>query len=514
VKVVFLDEFGNRDNASNGVVRFYSSDQSMIGESIAENGFLSCRLPQSKSMTDSIKVVTETGMVTWSNPYVISKIDENFIWWGDLHTHAIYSGHGRGYINDLIDYAKRGSLLNFVAYTEHDWIFQSVQSLVTMAINVSNMPHEFVTLNGLEWTSRMSNTAPGHGHLTVISRNSDPVVRMNSVGTDRPTGLYDIARNKKYVLSINHPIGPYSFDWDYFNQTSISNVEMVSDGFLGILSNEYSVLNYVGIPVSTAIKNKFKVGFVGASDNHYSQPGLKNATTVRSSGLTAIISKALTRESLVDALAARHNYATTGARIILDFRIENFMMGDIIPLNYFTDDKKAFRIKAIGTSKLKYVDVIKNGELFKRFNIFTQNVFETSFLHEGIEEECSYYVKVIQEDGEVAWSSPIWFSVDTLVGLENKTSNIDAYGIKIIPSSGAGVEFIYNSPQIGVLSLNIFDILGRKVRSFGKIDTFNGYNSIYWNARDDSGSLVTSGIYYARFEGVFGVKTIRTIIIK
>ena len=48
----------------------------------------------------------------------------------------------------------------------------------------------------------------------------------------------------------------------------------------------------------------------------------------------------------------------------------------------------------------------------------------------------------------------------------------------------------------GFVSLDIYDLLGRKVRSLVSENMSSGYNSVLWNGRDDFGNDVASGIYF------------------
>ena len=48
-------------------------------------------------------------------------------------------------------------------------------------------------------------------------------------------------------------------------------------------------------------------------------------------GLTAVITDEVTRQGVLDALARRRCYATSGARIGLWFEVEGVLMGDEVP---------------------------------------------------------------------------------------------------------------------------------------------------------------------------------------
>lgn len=58
----------------------------------------------------------------------------------------------------------------------------------------------------------------------------------------------------------------------------------------------------------------------------------------------------------------------------------------------------------------------------------------------------------------------------------------------------------YQLPQTSDVVLEVYNILGQKVRSLvnGRIEA--GYHEVVWDARDDNGAAVGSGIYFCRFE--------------
>ena len=55
-------------------------------------------------------------------------------------------------------------------------------------------------------------------------------------------------------------------------------------------------------------------------------------------------------------------------------------------------------------------------------------------------------------------------------------------------------------PKTGDLSLQVFDVTGRKVRELMNGTYGSGYHRINWNAKDDRGEIVPNGIYYVRLK--------------
>ena len=95
--------------------------------------------------------------------------------------------------------------------------------------------------------------------------------------------------------------------------------------------------------------------------------------------------------------------ATTGARILLDFRLNGAPMGSELAAS----SQRLLEVEVHATATIQSVDVVKNNEILGSFN---EPVLDAAFsLPDGPSLETDfYYVRVIQADGHLAWSSPIW----------------------------------------------------------------------------------------------------------
>ncbi|MFH0989563.1 MAG: FlgD immunoglobulin-like domain containing protein [bacterium] len=59
--------------------------------------------------------------------------------------------------------------------------------------------------------------------------------------------------------------------------------------------------------------------------------------------------------------------------------------------------------------------------------------------------------------------------------------------------------FSYQLPQDAFVTLEVFDMMGRKVTSLAQSQKSAGHHSVVWNAKDDAGRSVSSGTYLYRF---------------
>ena len=122
---------------------------------------------------------------------------------------------------------------------------------------------------------------------------------------------------------------------------------------------------------------------------------------------TFVLADEPTRQGLVDAMRRRHTYAGT-TNIILDFRLRNesgeYLMGDELSSRVIPN----LLVKARGTGPIARVHVIRDNQyvhLEKGAGPQIEFTYRDRSLTPG---EHYYYIRVEQEDGNVAWASPIW----------------------------------------------------------------------------------------------------------
>ncbi|MFH1527917.1 MAG: DUF3604 domain-containing protein, partial [Bacteroidota bacterium] len=105
-------------------------------------------------------------------------------------------------------------------------------------------------------------------------------------------------------------------------------------------------------------------------------------------------------------------YATSGSKIQLAFSIQDSPMGSEITLA----EAPEIKFEVIGTDKLHKVILVKDNldYLILGRDIYDGRGIRYSFTDETPERgKHFYYLRVIQENGEMAWSSPIWVDYKT-----------------------------------------------------------------------------------------------------
>jgi flagellar hook assembly protein FlgD len=71
------------------------------------------------------------------------------------------------------------------------------------------------------------------------------------------------------------------------------------------------------------------------------------------------------------------------------------------------------------------------------------------------------------------------------------------------------VRFVYDVPRAGDVSLRVFDVSGRSVRTLAKGPVEAGSWSATWDGRDESGRRAAAGVYIARLRTQSGARTVK-----
>jgi hypothetical protein len=111
----------------------------------------------------------------------------------------------------------------------------------------------------------------------------------------------------------------------------------------------------------------------------------------------------LERTSILQAMRQRHTYGATD-NLIVDFRANGRFMGE----EFATRDKPVLELTVSGTAKIARVDLIRNHEY-----IYSREPADARVQIRHVDDAprpglSMYYFRLLQTDGEVAWTSPVW----------------------------------------------------------------------------------------------------------
>jgi hypothetical protein len=163
-----------------------------------------------------------------------------------------------------------------------------------------------------------------------------------------------------------------------------------------------------------ALLTGVRYGLVANSDNHHARPGARRFhgqqhQALDAGGLTCVRALFNRRDEIIDALRERRCYATTSARILLDFAIGDTPMGGERPRGLPAD----IRYRVHGTDRLEEIVVWRGDLEAKTFTIAHRQTTDAldaigSWTDPTPPAKGLYYLRARQRDGEMAWSSPIW----------------------------------------------------------------------------------------------------------
>jgi hypothetical protein len=155
--------------------------------------------------------------------------------------------------------------------------------------------------------------------------------------------------------------------------------------------------------VDAALARGLRFGFIANSDSHglLWHHGESRKRDPFRTGLTAVQARQRTRDAILGAIRERRCYATSGAHILLDVRAGDAPMGSEVE----EAGPHEVEVVAHGTTRLRRVELVTSDGVIAS-DTATE---ERSELRAWVRDARYVYARVTQEDGEMAWSSPIFF---------------------------------------------------------------------------------------------------------
>ena len=376
VTVRALDVHGNRSDSYRGKVSFDAEDSEHIepyqfnDEDKGAHRFSGLVLD--KSGLQHVSVSDDQGNAATSNPIMVMEEEPELkLYWGDAHGQTKETV-GTGSVPEYLSFVRDVAALDFTGWQGNDFqITKPLWEHIKKLINEYNDPGKFITFLGYEW----SGLTPGGGDHNIYFLGDDEQIHRSDhwliedksdEDTDRYpiSELWDTFRGRKDVLAVPH-VGGRHANFDFYDPEFIPVIEVHSN---------HGTFEWF---LMEAMKRRMKVGFIAASDDHSSRPGLtypSGGMTTRG-GYTAVYAKDLTRAGLWEALWARRTYGTTGERIIVHVESDGHLMGE----EYITDNTPKIKIKVNGTAPIHAVEVY-NWEKLVHLHPFAEPATESETL--------------------------------------------------------------------------------------------------------------------------------------
>ena len=404
VRLTIVDEAGERDlGTPRG--RFEAAHRFVMPLGRVEKGLYRIRAWDA-----------DTGeLMAQSNPMQVLANDSKQpnVYWGEIHGHTEMSD-GTGGFEEMFRWARDEGVQDFAAAADHACYFTDNEwEWMQDVVNDYNARGGFVTLLGYEWAGQQ-------GHRCIYARGRRlRLFRGMTAGENTLDVVYEHFHDDDDVVSGPHHTGANGRM--EFHDPSIERfIEIYSMwGASDRLGSPKAPL-FPGanpLPADAWLNAGAMLGFTGGGDCHEGKSGWTpdDPSGQGSSlhgfahqlryrcGLTAALMPELRRRCLIDALRERQTWATTGARILLEFEASGVAMGD-----EGKADEVEVQARVHAVQELERLEIIRDGEV-----VWTEEV-------EGLDADLEWtdtepvgertwlYLHVIQRDGEEAWSSPVW----------------------------------------------------------------------------------------------------------
>ncbi len=354
-----------------------------------------------------LKVTGPGGLEAWTNPMVVRDGAQRILW-GDLQIHSGLSD-GTGAPADVWRYAREVAALDVAAITDHDhWGLRFLDATpgwrdrLDAAVDAAHEPGRFVAVHGYEWTSWLY----GHRHVLYFD-GPGPVHSTLGEATDTPEELREAVRGRRAVIVPHHVAGgPVALDWSRGLDPELEPVVEIAS--VHGQSEDLSVPGaiYGAVPGTFAfdqLARGLRFGLIGSTDGHDGHPGLGHLVGGGQGGLVALEADESTRDAVFAALRARRVYATNGRRIVLRVDVGGHPMGSIAPAA-----PTEVAVRVVGTDRVDHVELVgRTGVIGSRRGDGSAVQHATWTLEPAPGD--LVYVRVVQVDGGLAWSSPVFF---------------------------------------------------------------------------------------------------------
>ncbi len=354
----------------------------------------------------------ETEDVQAIRGYTINAAGRRYkIYRGDMHRHTDISQDFKydGSLIEVYRYGLDAAAFDYIAPTDHQTGFDQEYSWwqSQQLVDVFHAPGTFVPLFAYERSLRFPN---GHRNIVWARRGvrTLPIPPEEARGDTGAARLFESLRQTGGLSMPHSSATAQGTDWRD-NDPAVEPLIEIYQGYR--TSYEYEGAPRAATALNqhaqksgwqpegfwwNALAKGYKLGVQSSSD-HWS-------THI---SYAAIVAENFTREGLLDAMRKRHAYAATD-NIVVDFRARAGTAEHIMGDSFTAAETPQLLVRALGTGAIKQIDLIKDRKFLYTSRPGTRSAAFEFTDKRSAPGESWYYVRVLQEDGQLAWSSPIW----------------------------------------------------------------------------------------------------------
>ena len=308
-----------------------------------------------------------TGLTAVSNPIRVAEAPPAAgLFWADLHGQSEET-IGTNSLGDYYRFARDVARLDAAAHQGNDFqISDAFWQQLNAASREHDAPGRFVTFPGYEWSG---NTPLGGDRNVFFAAEGGPVHRSSLELVPGGASEYPVAATAAELFARLRAGaaagGPAPFVYAHVGGRYADLAQ--HDPELEWAVEVHSAWGTFEWLVDDALARGQRVAIVANSDDHKGRPGASHPGASRFGsygGLTGLYAPRLDRDSVRAALRARHCFATTGQRALLDVWLttpdgRRAAMGDVITAG---DGCPRLAVQAAGTAPIESLEVRRGTE--------------------------------------------------------------------------------------------------------------------------------------------------------
>ena len=333
------------------------------------------------------------------------------LFYGDLHAHSdvsVCNRCGDQSLEENYQHRRDINRMDFVAMTDHDYNFVPyLWNRSAKLVRANEDPGRLLTFLAEEWTSsfeKYSKEKPYgyYGHRNLILGDTFFLKWFDSSNGDTPSALWSaLRRMRANFVNIPHQLadtGNVPTDWTFIDADAqpVAEIFQVRGSYEhhGAPRQAARSVPEPGYFIQDAWARGTIIGVIASPDHGGGR------------GKACVYAPELTRDAILKAMKERHTFGTTAARMFLDVRVNGRLMGEKIAAA--AGKPVEVRVRARCPGDIERIEVCRNNQYIYTVRPPGRSAEFTYVDNSPLDGYAYYYVRVIQADKEIAWSSPVF----------------------------------------------------------------------------------------------------------